>query len=106
MFGCVWPPGLSYFVDLFGNAVQDYVLRILGSTRPKKVVVCMIYFLSETGSSWADRALSALGYDDDPSRLQDAIRAVFRLATSRIRIRGTEVVAFPLFEVLNGKCST
>jgi len=105
LLGCVWPPGLSYFVDLFGNAVQNYVLRILGPTRPKKVIVCMIYFLDESGSSWADAALQALDYERDPARLQEAIRAVFRLATRRIRIRGTQVVAFPLFEVLDGKTS-
>merc|ERR1711972_1117211 len=63
----------------------------------------MIYFLDENGSSWADQALAALDYDANPARLQEAIRAVFRLATRRIRIRGTEVVAFPLFEVLDGK---
>jgi len=104
--GFVWPLGLGYFVDLFGNAVENYVLRVLGNTRPKKVVVCMIYFLDEQGSGWADWALSALGYNKDPARLQEAIRAVFRLATQRIRIEGTTVVAFPLFEVLDGKTTS
>merc|ERR1711972_637225 len=88
-----------------GNAVQNYIIRILGPVRPKKVVVCMIYFLDENGSSWADQALAALDYNNDPARLQEAIRAVFRLATRRIRIRGTEVVAFPLFQVLDGRDS-
>jgi len=63
----------------------------------------MIYFLDETGSSWADQALRALDYDNNPGRLQEAIRVVFRLATQRIRIRGTEVVAFPLFNILDGR---
>jgi len=103
LLGCTWPPCLGYFVDLFGNAVHNYVLRILGTARPRKVVVCMIYFLDETGSSWADQALSALDYDNNPGRLQEAIRVVFRLATQRIRIRGTEVVAFPLFNILDGR---
>jgi len=102
----VWPPGLAYFVDLFGNAVQSYILRILGSKRPKKVVVCMIYFLDEQGHSWADRALALLDYNQNPERLQEAIRAVFRLATKKIRIPGTEVVAFPLFDVLDGKTTS
>ena len=34
-----------------------------------------------------------------------AIKRVFELGTSRISIEGTEVVAFPLFEVLDGSCS-
>merc|ERR1712039_921649 len=50
LLGCVCPPGFGYFVDLFGNCIQSYVLRMLGSKRPKKVIVCMIYFLDEQGS--------------------------------------------------------
>merc|ERR1712194_619274 len=106
LFGFVWPPGIGYFVDLFGNAVQNYVLRVLGDKRPKKVLVCMIYFLDEQGTSWADRTLDALDYNENPGRLQEAIRVVFRLATQRISIPGTEVIAFPLFDVLDGKDST
>lgn len=66
----------------------------------------MIYFLDESGSSWADQALRALDYDNNSARLQEAIRTVFRLATRRIRIHGTKVVPFPLFEVLDGRSST
>ena len=33
---------------------------------------------------------------------QAAIRRVFEIATSRISIPGTEVIAFPLFRVLDG----
>jgi len=105
LFGCVWPPCLGYFVDLFGNCIKNYVLRLLGATRPQKVVICMIYFLDELGSSWADKALAALDYDENPGRLKEAIRAIFRLATRRICIPGTQVVAFPLFKVLDGTCS-
>merc|ERR1719198_485506 len=87
LLGCACPPGLGYFVDLFGNAIKDYVLRVIGSTRPKKVVVCCIYFLDEQGHSWAVTALAALDYNRNPARLQEAIRAIYRLATRRIRIR-------------------
>ena len=101
---CGWPLGMGYFVDLFGNRIQQYILRVLGSKRPRKVVVCMIYFLDVYGrGGWADGFLGCMGYNCAPSRLQSAIRAVFNLATKRIRIPGVEeVVAFPLFEVLDG----
>ena len=98
-----WPPGLAYFVDLFGNRVQNYVERMLGGARPRKVVVCMIYHLDVQGrGSWADCFLSAMCYNVAPWRLQTAIRKVYELGTQRIRIPGVEVVAFPLFEVLDG----
>lgn len=35
-----WPPGLAYFVDLFRHRVENYVKRMLGGKRPKKVIVC------------------------------------------------------------------
>jgi len=102
--GAVLPPGLGHFVRLFGAEIQRYVVRLLGDARPRKVVVCMLYFLDEApSSSWAGRALAALRYDRNPGKLQAAIRAVFRLATRRVRVPGTEVVACPLFEALDGK---
>lgn len=100
-FGC--PPGLAYFVDLFQHRVENYVRNLLGPSRPRKVIVCMIYYLDVHGrGSWADCFLQALCYDCNPSKLQSAIKRVFEIATSRIEIDGTEVVAFPLFEVLDG----
>merc|ERR1712006_27283 len=99
--GCIsgtltgWPLGLGYFVDLFKNRVGNYVRRLVGDQKPKKVIICMIYFLDEKSTgSWADGALTCMCYNCNPGKLQAAIRAVFRLATSRIRIPGTEVVAF------------
>lgn len=101
---CGWPLGMGYFVDMFKNRVQNYVERLVEHRKPKKVIVCMIYFLDEKSSgSWADAALKCMCYDRNPSKLQQTIRSMFRLATSKIHIEGTEVVAFPLFEVLDGK---
>merc|ERR1719263_2611980 len=92
---------------LFKNRVQNYVSRILSKKKPKKVVVCMIYYLDEKATgSWADGTLGCLCYNRYPYRLQSAIRAMFKLATKRIRIPGTEVIAFPLFETLDGKTSS
>ena len=60
----------------------------------------MIYYLDVHGrGSWADCFLQGMCYNCAPGRLQAAIKRVFELATSRISIAGTEVVAFPLFEV-------
>jgi len=101
-----WPPGLGYFVDLFKNRVENYVRSVIGNARPRRVVVCMIYYLDVHGrGSWADCFLCAMGYDCAPGRLQAAIRAVFNLATRRIRIPGVDVIAYPLFEVLDGSNS-
>lgn len=104
---CGWPLGMGYFVDMFRNRVQNYVSRLVDQRKPRKVLVCMIYFLDEEATgSWADGALSCMCYDRNPSKLQSAIRTVYRLATRRMRIQVTEVVPVPLFEALNGKTSS
>lgn len=105
LVGC--PPGLGYFVNLFGNIIKNYILRIIGCSRPMKVLVCMIYFPDECATGgWADGSLSLLRYDDEPEKLQTLIKTVFQLATSRICLPGTEVVPVPLFEALDGKTSS
>jgi hypothetical protein len=100
-----WPPGLSYFVDLFGNHVKNYIQRLIsGRRKPRKIIVCMIYFplVDSPEPSWADASLAFLKYNSSPERLQEAIKTVFRLATEKIRIPGVEIIPFPLYEVLDG----
>ena len=46
-----------------------------------------------------------MGYDDSPEKLQSLIRRVFMFATKRVRVPGTRVIPFPLFDVLDGKDS-
>eukprot|EP00548_Thalassiothrix_antarctica_P019599 CAMPEP_0194191162 /NCGR_PEP_ID=MMETSP0154-20130528/65723_1 /TAXON_ID=1049557 /ORGANISM="Thalassiothrix antarctica, Strain L6-D1" /LENGTH=110 /DNA_ID=CAMNT_0038913615 /DNA_START=262 /DNA_END=590 /DNA_ORIENTATION=+ len=66
----------------------------------------MIYYPDENNvPSWANTALGVLGYNRDPSKLQAVIRTLFRIATSKIRIAGTEVIPVPLYHVLDGKRS-
>jgi len=90
-------------VDLFGNRVQNYVSRLVAHRKPKKVIICMIYYLDQKSTgSWADGALSCLCYDACPWRLQSGIAKAFELATSKIAIPGVEVVPVPLFRVLDG----
>ena len=66
----------------------------------------MIYYPDENpDGSWADATLSALGYNSNPAKLQLVIRKIFALATQEIKVRGSEVVAVPLFVSLDGKNS-
>ena len=98
-----FPPGLGYFVDLFGNRVRSYVKRLTAKTKPKLVVLCMIYYLDVRGrGSWADTTLKLLGYNVAPAILQHAIRLVYKFGTSRIRLPGLTILPFPLYDVLDG----
>ena len=60
-----WPLGLGYIVDLFRNKVERYVRRLVGKTRPRKVLVCMIYYLDEAPLPTTTRATS---YSSTPAR--------------------------------------
>jgi hypothetical protein len=97
---------LSYFKHMFGTKVEDYVKRLTAKTKPRAVIICMIYFPLEARfgqKSWAEMQLKALGYNLFPGQLQTAIRAMYEIATKQIRVEGTSVVPCALHEVLDGK---
>jgi hypothetical protein len=96
--------GMNYFVDMFKNKVKNYTMRLIGDTRPKKIIVCTIYYPDQkmTGS-WADSTLGYLGYNTDPKKLQAAINQIFIHGTSNIKITGSQVIPFPMFQILDGK---
>ena len=99
-------PGLHHFVSLFRDKTTRYVQSLIGDSKPRVVVVCMLYYLDECpGGSWADTTLRLLGYDKDPDKLQLCIRTIFEYATSQIQLPGVQVVHVPLFEALDGKTS-
>lgn len=103
--GSAW--ALRHFRNLFGTQVQKYVSNLVGTTRPRAVLVCMIYHPLESGllqeKSWADTQLKALKYDSRPQKLQAAIRTMYKQATMEIDVPGTKIIPVPLFEVLDGR---
>ncbi len=105
LFGC--PPSVGYFIHLFKTRVEAYLKNLTAIHRPRKILVCQIYYPDETADgSWADGTLSALGYNTDPAKLQLVIRKIFALATQQIQVPGSEVIAVPLFLALDGKDSS
>lgn len=96
--------GMSYFVKMFKDDVEEYIKKLTIKTKPKKVIVCMIYYLDEkmTGS-WADTVLGYLGYNNDPSKLQLAINQIYEHATKEIQVDDLTIIPFPFFKVLDGK---
>jgi len=99
-------PGMAHFVNLFKNEVKKYIELIISKQKPAKILVCMFYYPCEVpGESWAKKALKALNYDAKPEKMQAIIRKIYELATSKIKIQGTKVIAVPLFDILNSKDS-
>jgi hypothetical protein len=99
-----WAPGFAHFEGLFRVRIEAILRKLVAKTAPKKIIVCMIYYPNQVpGGSWADQTLSLLGYDTDPSKLQLIIRSVFKaMAAKGFDVPGTEVEAYPLFEVMDG----
>lgn len=103
---CAFPPCFGYLVHLFGTRIQRYIERLTAKTKPRKILICMYYYLDETPTpSWAGLALGCLGYNRNPQKLQTLIRRAFVEATSKIHIPECEVIPVPLFNVLDGKNS-
>lgn len=98
-----FPAGYGYFLHLYETRLLSYIKRLVSRTKPKRVLVCMIYYPDEkmTGS-WADPVLGGIGYNKDPGVLQTLIRSVYLSKRRRLRVPGTEVVHVPLFLPLDG----
>jgi len=96
--------GINYFRDMFTVWGKNYVSKLTENVKPAKVVLSMIYFPDEkkTGS-WSDTTLGYLGYNDHPSKLQEIIRQIFNVGTSKVEVEGTTFIPFPMFETLDGK---
>lgn len=100
-------PGLAYFVHMFRVRLRRYIELMIAKKKPKKVVVCMLYFLDhQSGGSWADHVLEKLGYDKDPEKLQAVIRKVYEWGVAKIDIPGVEICPLPLYETLDGTDTT
>jgi hypothetical protein len=102
---CTFPCwGYGYFLHLFGTRVQAYVDHLTSKRRPKAILICMIYYPDEkiNTSSWANTPLGLLGYNKNPKRLQLIIDQIFKNATSRISIPGTQVIPVALSQALDG----
>lgn len=98
-------PSLSYFRNLFGTKIKDYITRLTAEEKPSAVIVCMIYYPLEARrgqSGWADWALGALGYSWWPAQLQAAIKQIYHSATDKIQVEGTRVAPCALFGVMDG----
>ena len=56
---------------MFGSRVKNYLNQLTAVTKPKAVLLLMIYYPDEAQTgSWADTTLGILGYNDNPSKLQ------------------------------------
>merc|ERR1711879_49979 len=43
--------GTGHFINLFGAKTQEYIEKLLVKTKPKLVIVCMLYFLDENANA-------------------------------------------------------
>lgn len=102
--GTAW--GLEYFVEMFKDKVEKYIKTIIGDKKPKKILVCMIYYPHIKEGGWADFTLGKLNYNKKPYVLQTLIRTMHEQSTKKIKIEGVEVVPIPLFEVLDSSESS
>lgn len=99
-------PGFHHVVSLFRDETRRLIQKVIAQRKPRYIVVCMCYYPDEAADgSWADRALSLLGYNRDPAKLQLVMREVFAAATCQIRVEGVPVLPLPLYEALDGKNS-
>ena len=96
--------GMNYLVNMFKDSLEDYIKKLTSKNKPSKVIVSMIYYPDEavTGS-WADRILGLAGYNSNPSKMQAAIRQIYKHAICKLNVDSVNIVPFPMFKFMDGK---
>jgi hypothetical protein len=75
-------------VGIYFTSVQKYIEALTAKTKPKKILVCMIYYPEEAPTpSWAGPALGVLGYNSNPAKLQMLIRKAYDEAIRYVMLR-------------------
>jgi len=96
--------GFKHFIGLFKDQVTQYIKELIARQLPKLVVVCMFYYPDENlAGGWANDALAYLGYNTNPEKLQIIIQQIYKYAIEQISIFGVQIVALPMFEILDSK---
>jgi hypothetical protein len=94
--------GLGHFERMFRDDVAAYIEQLTARVKPRLVIACMVYFPHEQrGDSWAEAALSALRYNDNPARVQRIMRRVYAQGTCKVAVPHVPVVPLALFDVLD-----
>jgi hypothetical protein len=95
---------MKHLYDIFGKKIASYISKIVGDSKPKNIIVAMIYYPSlEKSGSWADPTLRAMLYDSDPRLLQKIIDLCFLNAVKTIDILGSKIIHVQLSKVLDGR---
>lgn len=117
--------GFDHVLDVFHAQVEDFVARVVdgSASPPRQIIVCFLYYPDETspvgaggesGGSWADPILEALGYGRDPTTVQLILKSIYEHAKERgfrlppsnsdtAAATDAAVKLFPMFDILDGK---
>jgi hypothetical protein len=99
--------GMRHFTrGMFRTDMERYIAALTRVTKPRTVVVCMLYHPcvrrgAERG--WADSVLRLLGYDGAPRRLQRVIEGIYEEGVRKVEVDGVEkVLPIALYDVMDG----
>ncbi len=94
---------MKHLCHIFRDGMQDYLEKLTSKRKPKKIVLCFLYFPHENTKkhSWANTKLAMLGYNTAPYKAQSAFHALFDLAIKQVQLPGVQLVPHALFNVLD-----
>jgi hypothetical protein len=100
--------GAKHMNKIFRYDIQNYIKKLTQYTKPYMVIVCMMYYPDENNhiASWMDKALGLLQYNTKPVIVQTAIEAIYNNSICNIKVKGTNIVPCPVFQVLDGKTTS
>lgn len=92
----------KHLVNIFKDQTEEYINSLLVNNKPRKLIVCTMYYPCLEGKGWADKVLKLCNYNTNPEKVHDIIKLVYSEATSKIEIPGVKtIIPVPLYELMN-----
>ena len=94
---------IDFFHEIFYTKLKTYIKQLTSKNKPKKVIVCMLYYPNlQDPSGWASTLLTLFKSLGAEYMICDLIQKVYRECVSKIKIKGLDIKACPLYVALDG----
>jgi hypothetical protein len=102
---------LSNIKNIFCNSAEIYLKKLVSETKPEYIIVCMIHYFDEVIDNHYSHIQTKLlklkyykgnidGIEGNVNLLKQVYKKIFEIIKS-IKIDGTEVIHFPIYEALD-----
>ena len=91
----------KHIIDIFKDQTEEYINSLIAKRKPRKIIVCTMYYPCLSGTGWADKVLKITGYNKNPGKVHHIIQLIYQEATSKLNIPGVKIIPVPLYDLMD-----